>query len=101
MATELQANSVQWGNIVFCLDNEAFYRGFEDGRRYYFDDVGGEEPQRAIELSATELLHQVAVLDAKMGHYRFDEEAIDHLEEYLGVFLGYMSGPLQMGGNGE
>jgi len=24
----------------------------------------------------------------------FDDEAIEYLEEYLGVFLGYMSGPL-------
>jgi hypothetical protein len=39
MATELQANIVQWGSIEFCLD-------------------------------------------------------IEYLEEYLGVSLGYMSGPL-------
>jgi hypothetical protein len=54
----------------------------------------GEEPQRATRLSAGELLHQIAVPDARTGHYRFDEEAIGYLEEYLGVFLGYMSGPL-------
>lgn len=94
MATELQAGTVQWGSIVFSLDNEAFRKGFESGRHYYFVDASGEEPQRATELSARELLHQIAVPDAKSGHYRFDEEAIDHLEEYLGVFLGYMSGPL-------
>ena len=94
MATELQANTVQWGSIEFSLDNEAFRKGFECGRRYYFVDANGEEPHRATKLSARELLHQIAVPDAKTGHYRFDEEAIAHLEEYLGVFLGYMSGPL-------
>ncbi len=88
MATELQANTVQWGSIVFSLDNEAFRKGFESGRRYYFVDANGEEPHRATKLSARELLHQIAVPDARTGHYRFDEEAIVHLEEYLGVFLG-------------
>src|SRR5947209_7626956 len=94
MATELQANTVQCGSIVCSLDNEAFCKGFESGRRYYFVDANGEEPHRATKLSAGELLHQIAVPDAMTGHYRFDEEAIAHLEEYLGVFLGYMSGPL-------
>lgn len=56
-------------------------------------DANGEEPHQATRLSVGELLHQIAVPDAKSGHYRFDEEAIAHLEEYLGVFLGYMSGP--------
>jgi hypothetical protein len=78
-----------------------FRKGFESGRRYYFVDAKGEEPQRATKLSAKELLHQIAVPDAKTGHYRFDEEASIHLEEYLGVFLGYMSGPLSMARNGE
>lgn len=100
MTTELQANIVQWGNIVFSLDNEAFRKGFESGRKYYFVDVSGEEPQRAARLTVGELLQQIAVADAKTGHYRFDEEAIAHLEEYLGVFLGYnMSGPLPMSMN--
>ncbi len=94
MATELRANTVQWGSIVFSLDSEGFRKGFESGRRYYFVDANGEEPQRATKLSARELLHQIAVPDARSGHYHFDEEAIDYLEEYLGVFLRYMSGPL-------
>jgi hypothetical protein len=94
MATELQANIVQWGNIVFSLDNEAFRKGFESGRKYYFVDVSGEEPQRAVRLTVGELLQQIAVADAKTGHYCFDAEGIEYLEEYLGVFLGYMSGSL-------
>ncbi len=94
MATKLQANTVQWGSIVFSLDNEAFRNGFESGRRYYFADANGEERQRATKLSAGELLHQIAVPDARTGHYSFDGKAIEYLEEYLGVFLGYVSGPL-------
>jgi len=39
-------------------------------------------------------LHQIAVPDARTGHYRFGEEAIEYLEEYLGVFPGHMSGSL-------
>jgi hypothetical protein len=54
--------------------------------------------RRATKLSARKLLHQIAVYDARTGHYRIDEEAIAHLEEYLGVFLGYMSGPLPVSG---
>ncbi len=68
MATELQANIVQWGNIVFSLDNEGFRKGFESGRKYYFVDVSGEEPQRAARLTVGELLQQIAVADAKTGH---------------------------------
>ena len=34
------------------------------------------------------------VPDAKTGHYYFDKEAIKYLEEYLGVLVGYLSGPL-------
>jgi len=45
------------------------------------------------------LLQQIAVADAKTGHYRFDAEGIEYLEEYLGVFLGYMSGPLPVAMN--
>jgi hypothetical protein len=94
MVTELQASTVRWVSNVFSLDNEAFSKEFKSGRRYYFVDANGEEPHRATKLSAMELLHQIAVSNAKTGHYRFDEEAIAHLEEYLGVFLGYMSGLL-------
>lgn len=41
MATEQQGNTIQWGNIVFCLDNPAFRKGFQDGRRYYFENYYG------------------------------------------------------------
>jgi len=97
MATELPTNKIQWGSIVFSLDNEAFRKGFESGRRYYFVDISEEEPQRAEELSVEDMLRQIAIPDAMTGHYRFDQDAIEHLEEYLGVLLGYMSGPLPIG----
>jgi hypothetical protein len=99
MTTELQVNSVQWGSIVLSLENEAFRKGFESGRSYYFVDINGGEPQRAERLTTKELLQQIAVPDAKTGHYRFDAEGIEYLEEYLGVFLGYMSGPLPVSMN--
>ena len=95
MAIEVnQATVVQWGNVVFHLDNVAFCRGFLHGRKYYEVDATIEEPQRATRLTVEEVLRQIAIPDAKTGHYRFDREAIEYLEEYLGVLVGYLSGPL-------
>ena len=88
MATKLQANTVQWGSIVFSLDNEAFRKGFESGRRYYFVDANKEEPQRATKLSAGELLHQIAVPDARTGHYRFDDERLNTSKSIWACSLG-------------
>ena len=89
-----QATVVQWGRVVFHLDNAAFSKGFLHGREYYDIDATTEEPQRATDLTVEEVLRQIAVPDAKTGHYHFDREAIEHLEEYLGVLVGYLSGPL-------
>ena len=95
MATEINpATVVQWGSVVFHLDNVAFCEGFLHGREYYEIDATLEEPHRATSLPVEEVLQQIAVSDAKAGHYRFDREAIEHLEEYLGVLIGYLSGPL-------
>ena len=95
MAIEVtQATVVQWGCVVFHLDNVAFCRGFLHGREYYELDATIEEPQRATRLTVEDVLQQIAVPDAKTGHYRFDREAIQYLEEYLGVLIGYLSGPL-------
>ena len=95
MASEVaQATIVQWGRVVFHLNNAAFHQGFLHGREYYEIDATVEEPQRATRLTVEEVLRQIAVSDAKTGHYRFDQEAIEHLEEYLGVLVGYLSGPL-------
>ena len=95
MAIEVnQATVVQWGRVVFHLDNAAFSKGFLHGREYYDIDATLEEPHRATRLTVEEVLQQIAVPDAKTRHYRFDREAIEHLEEYLGVLVGYLSGPL-------
>ena len=95
MAIEVkQATVVQWGRVVFHLDNATFSRGFLHGREYYDIDATIEEPQRSTNLTVEEVLRQIAVPDAKAGHYRFGREAIEHLEEYLGVLVGYLSGPL-------
>jgi len=95
MAIEVnQATVVQWGRVLFHLDNAAFCKGFLRGREYYEIDATIEEPQRATRLTVEEVLGQIAVPDAKTGHYHFDREAIEHLEEYLGVLTGYLSGPL-------
>ena len=88
------ATVVQWGRVVFHLDNAAFRQGFLQGRDYYNIDVATEEPQRATNLTAEEVLRQIAVPDAKTGHYHFGREAIEYLEEYLGILVGYLSGPL-------
>lgn len=95
MAVEINsATVVQWGRVVFHLDNVAFCQGFLRGRDYYELDATQEEPHRASRLTVEEVLRQIAVPDAKTGHYYFDREAITYLEEYLGVLVGYLSGPL-------
>lgn len=95
MAIEVhQTTVVQWGCVVFHLDNAAFRQGFLSGRDYYSIDATTEEPHRATNLTVEEVLRQIAVPDAKLGHYHFGPEAIEHLEEYLGVLVGYLSGPL-------
>lgn len=94
MVTEPQASTVQWDSFIFSLDNEAFSKGFEGGRSSYLVDTDGEEPKRATKLSARELGRRIEVPNARSGDSRFDEQAIDYLEEYPGVFLEYMCGPL-------
>jgi len=95
MAIEVnQATVVQWGRVVFHLDNVTFCQGFLRARDYYEIDATLEEPHRAIRLTVEEVLRQIAVPDTKTGHYYFDKEAIKYLEEYLGVLVGYLSGPL-------
>jgi hypothetical protein len=90
----VQATSVRlpWGNVVLTLDNPQFRTGFLRRRESYRQEC--EEPRRARELVATDFLALFALPDARSGHYRFDYEGIDNLEEYLGVFLGYVTAPL-------
>lgn len=95
MAIEVtQATIVQWGRAVFHLNNAALCNGFLCGRDYYEIDTTREELQRASRLTAEEVLTQTAVPDAKIDHYHFDREAIQYLEEYLGVLVGFLSGTL-------
>src|SRR5260370_21606769 len=91
--------SIPWGTITLILDNEAFRRGFLAARRWYFEDIYGEdgrqpeEPQRATRLSSEEVLRLVVMPD-QQGRYHFDEMGDEHLPEYLGYLIGYMIGPL-------
>ena len=63
------AQQVQWGTNTLILDNEAFRRGFLAARRWYFEDVYGEdgrhpeEPQRALSLTSEEVLRLVVMPD--------------------------------------
>ena len=95
----MTAQEVRWGTIRLILDNEAFREGFFAARRWYVEDVSGqdgrapEEPQRADYMSSEELLRLV-IMPGADGIYRFDETGKEHLPEYLGYLIGYMSGPL-------
>ena len=92
LQAQAQVITVPWGRIVFHLDHEAFRKGYESGRAWYFKDCAGEQPHRATSLTSEELLRLIVVPD-EHRRYRFDETGLDYLEEYLGIFLGYMSGP--------
>jgi hypothetical protein len=93
------APQIQWGTITLTLDNEAFRRGFLAARRWYFEDIYGqdgrkpEEPQRAFSLTSEEVLRLVVMPDS-LGRYHFDEMGNENLPEYLGYLVGYLGGPL-------
>jgi hypothetical protein len=84
---------VKWGNITLYIDNPYFFVGFQQGRALYERDCRSV-PKRRIGLSITEVLRYVAVPDESTGHYHFDDAAMGQAEQYLGVFLGYLSGAL-------
>jgi hypothetical protein len=83
---------VQWGNITLYIDNAYFFKDFQQGTELYARDCM-LVPNRRISMSITDVLRYVAVPD-EIGHYHFNKQAQEHIEEYLGVFLGYLSGPL-------
>ena len=93
------AQQVRWGTITLILDNEAFRKGFLAAREWYFQDIYGEdgrqseEPQHAVELTSEAVLRLVVMPD-EQGRYHFDEMGYEHLPEYLGYLVGYLSGPL-------
>ncbi|HLG74913.1 MAG TPA: hypothetical protein VKX46_00785 [Ktedonobacteraceae bacterium] len=89
---------VRWGSVTLILDNEAFREGFLVAREWYFQDIYGEdgrlpeEPQHATQVIAEEVLRLVVMPD-EQGVYNFDEMGMEHLLEYLGYLVGYLSGP--------
>ncbi len=93
------AQQVQWGTITLILDNEAFRKGFLSARRWYLQDIYGEdgrqpeEPQHAGQLTSEEVLRLVVMPD-EQGRYHFDEMGYENLPEYLGYLIGYLGGPL-------
>lgn len=95
------AQQVPWGSVTLTLDNEAFRCGFFDARRWYFQDIYGEdgrlpeEPQRATSLTSEEVLRLIIMPDGQ-GHYHFDDMDWENLPEYLGYLVGYLSGPLAL-----
>jgi hypothetical protein len=97
MATPSQ--QVKWGSITLHLDNDAFQKGFLDGRRWYFQDIYGEEgrppeePQRATSLTSEDVLRIVAVPD-EQGRYHLGADEREDAAEYLGYLVGYLAGPL-------
>lgn len=83
----------QFGNITLYIDNPYFFVGFQRGRELYARDCQFV-PARKLRLSITEVLRYVAVPDGKTGHWHLDAQTTGQVEEYLGVFLGYLSGAL-------
>jgi hypothetical protein len=93
------AQQIQLGITTLILDNEAFRRGFLAARRWYDEDIYGEdgrhpeEPQRAQSLTSEEVLRLIVMPD-EQGRYHFDEMGSENLPEYLGYLVGYLSAPL-------
>ncbi|MBE3558290.1 MAG: hypothetical protein IMW89_03590 [Ktedonobacteraceae bacterium] len=100
MAQEIE---IAWGKVAFVLDDELFRRGYMDGRIYYRLDSGDWEPldpsvRVKKRLTATELISQISFKDEE-GRYQLDmgeppEKVEEGVERLLGVFAGYLAGPL-------
>ncbi len=82
------AQQVQWGMTTLMLDNEAFRRGFLATRRWYFEDLYGEDGRQSEEVL------RLVVMPDEQGRYHFDEMGYENLPEYLGDLGGYLGGPL-------
>jgi len=90
---------VQWGSIVLLLEHEEFSQAFREGRQYYFEDINGEQPQRAVRMTSEDVLRQIMGCD-EHGRFHFDEEVTGLPVTYLGILLGYMHGPRASGDAG-
>ncbi|HLI89212.1 MAG TPA: hypothetical protein VKV37_11030 [Ktedonobacteraceae bacterium] len=93
MTNKTLSQQVQWGKLTLLLDHEEFRKGYSWGRRYYFEDINHEYPERARTMTALEAA-QVIVVGTDSDQPHFDAEELAHPIETVGVFLGYMSGAL-------
>jgi hypothetical protein len=84
---------VQWGTITLDLDNETFRKAFSQGRSMYFDDCEWDIPHVAHCMNTLDAVGSVLDEDGK-GGYRFDRMAFNGPFDILGLYLGYMSGPI-------
>lgn len=71
---------------------KSFVRHFGTDGQYYFEDINGEQPQRAVRMTSEEVLRQIMGCD-EHGRFHFDEEVTGLPVTYLGILLGYMHGP--------
>ncbi len=91
------AQCVEWGNATLILDQDRFQQGYQNGRRYYFEDWSPEE-QSVGQITVSTLLHLVAIRD-EQGRYQLEDGRDistfqNGVEELVGILIGYMSGPL-------
>ncbi|WP_376794182.1 hypothetical protein [Thermogemmatispora sp.] len=90
---------LQWGRSTLVLNDEAFARGFREGRKYYFESLVSSRA-RSNQLAATELLWLIAAPD-EQGRYQLEQDGdlLTSLPEgvanVIGLIAGYLSGPLQ------
>ena len=79
------------------LNHDRFQQGYQNGRRYYFEDWP-PEGQPTGQITVPDLLHLVAIPD-EQGHYQLDDGRDmtafrEGVEELVGVLIGYLGGPL-------
>ena len=87
---------IQIGTVTLYMDNPYFVEGFKRVQELYKRDCQ-LVPSRMTRLNVSEVLRYVAAKDVRgTGNYYFDEHAVMHAEEYIGVFMGYVSGTLPL-----
>jgi hypothetical protein len=88
---QLASPAFQWGCVTLYLDQRAFAAGYQDGRDCYYESCL-DLPAHAHSLTDESLLRTIAYPDGE--HYRLDEAEQVELDNSLGFFVGYLSGPL-------
>jgi hypothetical protein len=91
------AQQVRWGNATLILDHNRLHQGYQNGRRYYFEDWPPEGLPTG-QITVSDLLHLVAIPD-EQGHYQLEDGRDitafrQGVEELVGVLIGYLGGPL-------